>query len=179
MDPPAGPEDPRAATNGDNSHIPKKPKLSFITQSQILEEFAHHQPGIARINNGSFGSCPASIIAAQKSWQLRFLRQPDDFFFNHLQRQIIHSRSIIKDLINADHVDEVSIVDNATTAAAIVLQHVGWAFAEGRFQKGDAVVMLHCAFQAVKKSIEAYVTRAGGSVIVVHLPFPVNSDEES
>ncbi|KAK4406873.1 L-cysteine desulfhydrase [Sesamum angolense] len=137
MDPPAGPEDPRAATNGDNSHIPKKPKLSFITQSQILEEFAHHQPGIARINNGSFGSCPASIIAAQKSWQLRFLRQPDDFFFNHLQRQIIHSRSIIKDLINADHVDE-----------------------------------------AVKKSIEAYVTRAGGSVIVVHLPFPVNSDEE-
>lgn len=72
----------------------------------------------------------------------------------------------------------MSIVDNATTAAAIVLQNVGWAFAEGRFQKGDAVVMLHCAFQAVKKSIEAYVTRAGGSVIVVHLPFPVNSNEE-
>ncbi|XP_051141941.1 L-cysteine desulfhydrase [Andrographis paniculata] len=183
MDPPAVPqdqEDPRAATNGDNltTRLSKKPKLSSITESQIREEFAHHQPGVARINNGSFGSCPASIIAAQKSWQLRFLSQPDDFFFNHLQPQIAHSRSIIKDLINADHVDEVSIVDNATTAAAIVLQHVGWAFAEGRFQKGDAVVMLHCAFQAVKKSIEAYVTRAGGSVIVVHLPFPVNSNED-
>lgn len=85
---------------------------------------------------------------------------------------------MIKDLINADDVSEVSIVDNATTAAAIVLQHVGWSFAEGLFNKGDAVVMLHCAFQAVKKSIEAYVTRAGGSVIVVHLPFPVNSVEE-
>ncbi|PIN11891.1 Cysteine desulfurase NFS1 [Handroanthus impetiginosus] len=156
MDPPSRFEDPRAATNGDNRHVSKKLKLSFINESQIREEFAHHQPGIARINNGSFGSCPASIIAAQKSWQLRFLRQPDDFFFNHLQRQITHSRTIIKDLINADHVDEVSIVDNATTAAAIVLQNVGWAFAEGRFHKGDAVVMLHCAFQAVKKSIEAY-----------------------
>ncbi|KAL8544754.1 hypothetical protein ACS0TY_005111 [Phlomoides rotata] len=179
MDPLTGPEHPRAtATNGDRTHVSKKPKLSFITESEIREEFSHHQPGIARINNGSFGSCPASIIAAQRRWQLCFLRQPDDFFFNHLQRQILHSRTIIKDLIKADDVEEVSIVDNATTAAAIVLQHVGWAFAEGRFQKGDAVVMLHCAFQAVKKSIEAYVTRAGGSVIVVHLPFPVTSNEE-
>ncbi|XP_022891779.1 L-cysteine desulfhydrase-like [Olea europaea var. sylvestris] len=106
--------------------------------------------------------------------------QPGNFFFNHLQRQILHSHTIIKDLINADHVDEVSIVDNATTTAAIVLQNVGWAFADGHFQKGDAVVMLHCAFQiqAVKKSIEAYVTHAEGSVIVVHLPFPMNSNEE-
>ncbi|EPS73612.1 hypothetical protein M569_01141 [Genlisea aurea] len=172
------PEYPPSAANGDNHHISKKPKLAFITESEIRQEFAHHDPTVSRLNNGSFGSCPASIIAAQKRWQLQFLRQPDDFFLNRLQPQIAHSRSIIKDLINADHVDEVSIVDNATTAAAIVLQYVGWAFAEGRFQKGDAVVMLHCAFQAVKKSIEAYVTRAGGSVIVVHLPFPVNSNEE-
>nr|GME18907.1 L-cysteine desulfhydrase-like [Ipomoea batatas] len=175
------------STNGDNhnhnhhdddNHLFKKQKLSFISESEIRQEFAHHQPGIARINNGSFGCCPSSIIAAQKRWQLRFLQQPDDFFFNHLQKRILHSRNLIKTLINADHVEEVSLVDNATTAAAIVLQHVGWAFAEGRFQKGDAVVMLHCAFQAVKKSIEAYVTRAGGSVIVVQLPFPVSSNEE-
>ncbi|KAL8224783.1 hypothetical protein R6Q57_017340 [Mikania cordata] len=163
-----------------NNHLPKKLKLSssFITQSQIQHEFAHHQLGVARINNGSFGSTPGSIIAAQKRWQLKFLQQPDDFFFNQLPTQILRSRILIKDLINAEDVSEVAIVDNATTAAAIVLQHVGWAFAEGRFNKGDVVVMLHCAFQAVKKSIEAYVTRAGGSVIVVHLPFPINSNEE-
>ncbi|KAI3506532.1 hypothetical protein L1887_21091 [Cichorium endivia] len=170
----ADPED-----DSNHIHLAKKPKLSsFITQSQIQQEFAHHQPGVARLNNGSFGSCPGSIIAAQKRWQLKFLQQPDDFFFNQLPTQILRSRTLIKEIINADDVSEVSIVDNATTAAAIVLQHVGWAFAEGRFNKGDAVVMLHCAFQAVKKSIEAYVTRAGGSVIVVHLPFPIHSNEE-
>lgn len=38
--------------------------------------------------------------------------------------------------------------------------------------------MLHCAYEAVKKSIHAYVTCAGGSVIEVQLPFPVNSDAE-
>ncbi|KAL5582739.1 hypothetical protein UlMin_015181 [Ulmus minor] len=166
--------------NGDSkTHIPKKPRLSsFITDSEIRSEFAHHDTGVARINNGSFGCCPASVIEAQRKWQLKFLAQPDDFYFNELKKGIHQSRSIIKELINAENVDEISIVDNATTAASIVLQQTGWAFSEGRFDKGDAVVMLHYAYGAVKKSIEAYVTRAGGYVIEVPLPFPVNSNEE-
>ncbi|KAM6597692.1 hypothetical protein CsatA_008216 [Cannabis sativa] len=168
--------------NGDgksNTHVPKKPKLSsFITESEIRSEFAHHDQTVARINNGSFGCCPAFVMDAQRIWQRRFLAQPDDFYFNGLKKGILHSRTLIKDLINAEHVDEVSIVDNATTAAAIVLQQTSWAFSQGKYDKGDAVVMLHYAYGAVKKSIEAYITRAGGHVIEVPLPFPVNSNEE-
>ncbi|KAJ4825561.1 hypothetical protein Tsubulata_006495 [Turnera subulata] len=161
-------------------HPTKKPRLGsqFITFPEILEEFSHHQPGVARINNGSFGSCPGSVLAEQRQWQLEYLKQPDDFYFNTLRPGILRSRAVIKDLVNADDVDEISIVDNATTAAAIVLQQIGRSFASGKFNRSDAVVMLHCAFQAVKKSIQAYVTRAGGCVIEVQLPFPVNSDEE-
>ncbi|KAJ0080234.1 hypothetical protein Patl1_23892 [Pistacia atlantica] len=139
------------------THFPKRPKLSdsFISPTEIQSEFSHHSPSVARINNGSFGCCPKSIISAQKK-----------------------SRLVIKDLVNADHVDEISIVDNATTAAAIVLQSVSWGFSQGRFEKGDACVMLHYAYGAVKKSVEAYVTRVGGFVIEVQLPFPVSSVDE-
>ncbi|XP_024200610.1 probable L-cysteine desulfhydrase, chloroplastic [Rosa chinensis] len=158
--------------NGDsNTHTSKKPKLSFITPSEIAAEFSHHDPTVARINNGSFGSCPDSVL---HRWQLKYLSQPDHFYFNHLQAGILHSRT----LINADHVDEVSIVDNATAAAAIVLQQASWGFSESKFEQGDVVVMLHYAYGAVKKSIEAYVTRAGGHVIEVPLPFPLNSNDE-
>ncbi|KAE9446720.1 hypothetical protein C3L33_21383, partial [Rhododendron williamsianum] len=111
--------------NGDptNHNQPtKKPKLSLITPSQVRSEFSHHDPDIARINNGSFGSCPKSVLAAQHEYQLKYLRHPDAFYFNHLKPSILRSRTVIKDLINADDVDEVSIVDNATTAASIVLQ---------------------------------------------------------
>ncbi|XP_061366209.1 probable L-cysteine desulfhydrase, chloroplastic [Gastrolobium bilobum] len=160
------------------SHITKKPKLSIITPSEIESEFSHHDLSVARINNGSFGCCPASVIAGQQQWQLKFLRQPDHFYFNELKRGILQSRTIIKEMVNAQHVDEISIVDNATTAAAIVLQHTAWAFREGTFQKGDVVLMLHYAYGAVKKSIEAYVTRAGGKVVEVPLPFPVSSNDE-
>ncbi|KAG5379879.1 hypothetical protein IGI04_027721 [Brassica rapa subsp. trilocularis] len=169
--------------NGDstnhNRRDPKKPRLSeFLTESDIRSEFAHHHTGVARVNNGSFGCCPSSVLDAQREWQLRFLRQPDEFYFNGLRRGLLASRTVISDLINADDVDEVSLVDNATTAAAIVLQRVGRCFSEGRYQKEDTVVMFHCAFQSVKKSIQAYVTRVGGSTVEVRLPFPVSSNDE-
>ncbi|KAI4369347.1 hypothetical protein MLD38_017795 [Melastoma candidum] len=168
--------------NGDATsptHVPKKQKVSnFITPEEIESEFSHHLPSVARINNGSFGCCPSSIIAAQRLWQMRYLEQPDNFYFNYLKAGVLESRRLIKDLVNADDISEISIVDNATTAAAIVLQQMARSFYEGKFSQGDAVVMLHYAFGAVKKSLEVYVTRAGGRVIEVPLPFPVSSKEQ-
>ncbi|XP_051147418.1 probable L-cysteine desulfhydrase, chloroplastic [Andrographis paniculata] len=161
--------------------IPKskaKSQPQPITQSEILAEFAHHDPTVARINNGSFGSCPASIIAAQQRHQLLFLRQPDYFYFNTLKPSILKTRRLIQSLINADHIEEVSIVDNATTAAAVVLQHTTWSFFSADFHPGDAVILLHYAYGAVKKSVQAYVSRAGGHIIEVHLPFPLTSNSE-
>ncbi|XP_058216568.1 probable L-cysteine desulfhydrase, chloroplastic [Rhododendron vialii] len=169
-------------TTSNHSHISsngnKTPTPTPITDSDLRSEFAHHDPSVARLNNGSFGSCPASISAAQRQWQLRWLQQPDEFYYNQLKPSILRARNVIKDLINADDVEEISMVDNATTAAAIVLQHTSWAFAEGRFNKGDTAVMLHYAYGAIKKSIHAYVSRAGGRVIEVHMPFPISSNEQ-
>lgn len=51
-----------------------------------------------------------------------FLCQPNHLYFNRLQLAILRSRTLIKDPVNADHVDEVSLIGNATTAAIIVHQ---------------------------------------------------------
>lgn len=178
------------ASNGDvvHPHPSKKIKLfsnsinstnsSFITHAEIESEFSHHHPTVARLNNGAFGCCPASVIAVQREWQMKNLRQPDHFYFNDLKKGLLHSRTIIKNLVNAEHVDEISLVDNASTATAIVLQQAAWAFQEAKFQKGDVVLVLHYAYGAVKKAIEAYVVRAGGTVIEVPLPFPVTSNDD-
>lgn len=172
-------ENPQNHLNGDVSKKPKLCSFPIITDDEILQsEFSHHDPTVARLNNGAFGCCPASVLTAQHHWQLKFLQQPDRFYFNDLKKAILHSRTIIKELVNAQHVDEISIVDNASTATATVLQQASWSFHEGRFHKGDAVVMLHYAYGSVKKAIEAYIIRAGGSVIEVPLPFPVTSENE-
>ncbi|XP_031497196.1 probable L-cysteine desulfhydrase, chloroplastic [Nymphaea colorata] len=168
--------------NGTNNHqVAKKPKLSHQSDNLsdlIRREFAHHDPHVARVNNGSFGSCPASILDAQRRWQNEFLRQPDRFYFGPLQEGIRRSREAIAAVVNAAHPDEISLIDNATTATAIVLQHLAWSFTEGKYPKGDSVIMLHYAYGAVKKSIHAYCARAGATVVEVQMPFPVSSDEE-
>ncbi|KAG6480387.1 putative L-cysteine desulfhydrase 1 [Zingiber officinale] len=157
---------------------PLQPASTHISAAEIAEEFSHHHPSVARLNNGSFGSCPASVSAAQLRWQRLFLRQPDEFYFHHLKPGILRSRALVRDLINAVDIEEISLVDNATTAVAIVLQHASWSFAEGAFRKGDAVVIFQHAYPAVKKAIHAYIARSGGHIIEVPLAFPVSSDEE-
>nr|ABR18137.1 unknown [Picea sitchensis] len=144
----------------------------------IRREFGHHEKGVARINNGSFGCCPSSVLSAQAKWARLFLQQPDSFFFGSLRKGLTQSRQMISEMVNAAHVEEISLVDNVTTAVAIVMQQVAWGFMEGKFEKGDAVLMLHYAYGAVKKAIQAYAVRAGARVIEVHLPFPVSSKEE-
>jgi L-cysteine desulfhydrase len=175
------PDDAPAVENGhDNGNGPSPAKRSraVISAAEIRAEFAHHDAAVARVNNGSFGCCPASVLAAQVQWQRLFLAQPDDFYFHGLQPGLLRSRAAAASLIGAADVSEVSLVDNATTAAAIVLQHAAWSFAEGRFARSDAVVMLHYAYGAVKKSIQAYVARAGATVVEVPLPFPVSSADD-
>ncbi|XP_078444346.1 putative L-cysteine desulfhydrase 1 [Wolffia australiana] len=167
------PDDAAAARNGDSAA--KKRRLLPLSADELRREFAHHDPSVARVNNGSFGSCPLSILSAQQRWQRLWLRQPDAFFFDELQPSILRSREAIRALIRADHVEEVSLVDNATTAAAIVFQRFQRAFHEGVYAPGDAVVLLHYAYGSVKKSAHAYVARAGATVVEAPLPFPVAS----
>lgn len=153
-------------------------KFSEADLDLMRREFDHHEKGVARINNGSFGSCPASVLASQGKWAGLFLQQPDSLYFGPLQDGILESRKTLAQLINAQHVEEVSLVDNVTTAVAAVLQQVAWAFMEGTFHKGDVVIMLHYAYGAVKKAIQAYAGRAGADIIEAELPFPVVSNEE-
>eukprot|EP00250_Pteridium_aquilinum_P020103 c24702_g2_i1 orf=839-2167(-) len=138
----------------------------------------HHEGGVARINNGSFGSCPASVQAAQLRWASLWLRQPDRFYFGPLQDAIQNSRHAVASLINAHHIDQVVLLDNVTVAVAMVLQHIAWGFSEGRYQKGDAVLALNFSYGSVKKALRAYLVRAGAHLIQVRLPFPVSSEEE-
>ncbi|KAK9929967.1 hypothetical protein M0R45_027032 [Rubus argutus] len=66
-----------SAATDTQTNFPIKQKFSsFITDSEIQSEFSHHDPGVARINNGSFGCCPASVISALQQWQLKWLHQP-------------------------------------------------------------------------------------------------------
>ncbi|MQL94320.1 hypothetical protein Taro_026972 [Colocasia esculenta] len=171
-------DEEEAGAEANGLPAPKKARWSLITAEEIRREFAHHDPRVARVNNGSFGCCPASILAEQRRLQDVWLRQPDAFFYGELRRHTFRSREAVRSLINAADVEEVSLVDNATTAAAVVFGRVQRALYEGVYSRGDAVVMLHYAYGSVKRSAQEYMARAGAEIVEVPLPFPVRSEEE-
>lgn len=74
---------------------------------------------VARINS-SFRCCPTPVIATQLQWQLKNLRHGrhhNHFYFNELKKGVLKSRTIIKKFVNAQHLYEISIVDNASLSA--------------------------------------------------------------
>ena len=118
-----------------------------------MREFAHHKPGLVRLNNGSFGSCPASVLAAQADWCRWWLRQPDECYFGPLEEHLYQARKEVADLIHV-HVEEVVLLENVTAAASMVALDVMWAFAEGLFSKGDSILTLNFNYGAVKKAFK-------------------------
>jgi hypothetical protein len=123
----------------------------------IEEEFAHHKPGLARLNNGSFGSCPKSVLTAQNAWSQWWLRQPDECYFGPLKQALHRSRQEVARLIHAP-VEEVFLLENVTAAASMVALDVMWAFTEGRYRKGDSILTLNFTYGAVKKAFQVSIS---------------------
>ncbi|KAL2620663.1 hypothetical protein R1flu_000868 [Riccia fluitans] len=143
-----------------------------------LTEFSHHERGAARLNHGSFGTCPKSVLAVQAEWAQRWLKQPDAFYFNGLEAGLLEARRAVSEHVNCP-VEELVLVDNATVSASIVAMDVMWALAEGRYQKGDVILMLNFAYKAVANAFQAYGVRAGAQPLVVEIPFPIRSPSEA
>ncbi|BBN14167.1 L-cysteine desulfhydrase [Marchantia polymorpha subsp. ruderalis] len=138
-------------------------------------EFDHHEAGVARLNHGSFGSCPSAVQKAQEEWKHKWFKQPDTFVYHQMEDGLLASRTAIARLINAQNVDQVVLLDNATTAASMVAQELVWGFLEGRFHKGDAILLLNHAYGAYRACFEAIAARVGAELISAKIPFPVSS----
>uniref|UniRef100_A0A5K0XP50 Aminotransferase class V domain-containing protein n=1 Tax=Nymphaea colorata TaxID=210225 RepID=A0A5K0XP50_9MAGN len=133
--------------NGSGNHgVPrKKPKLSKKKNKIVRQEFAHHDPNFTRLNNSSFGCCPATVLADLRLWHYQFLSQPNRFYHGPFQDGIRRSREAIASLVNTSHPDKFALADNVTTAAAVVLHHIARSFSDRTFPKGDSVILLHYA----------------------------------
>lgn len=148
-----GDDNPRQSNSSQKDHGQRFVNVKY----PIAHEFAHHKHGMARLNNGSFGSCPQSVLAAQSAWSQLWLRQPDEFYFGPLEEGLRAARLAVANVIHAP-VEEVVLVENVTAVASMVALDVMWAFVEGRYNKGDSILMLNFTYGAVKKAFKVILT---------------------
>lgn len=152
-------------------------KSRGLGESSIKKEFAHHKVGLARLNNGSFGSCPQSVLTAQAAWCRRWQLQPDECYFGPLETQLHRARGEVAKLIHAP-VEQVFLLENVTASASIVALDFMWALAEGRYSKGDSIFLLNFTYGALKKAFHVSLNAKSSNhlghspqLAILHVPF--------
>jgi isopenicillin-N epimerase len=127
-------------------------------------------PSVLYLNHGSYGACPAAVMAEQTRLQRELERQPVDFLNTTLPARMKSVREALCSFVGARPQDLV-FVPNATTGINAVLRSL-------HFEHGDELLVTNHTYAACRKTIDFVASRTGAHVVVAHLPFPVRSDEE-
>jgi isopenicillin-N epimerase len=127
-------------------------------------------PSIAYLNHGSFGACPEPVLVVQSAWRERMEREPIRFLDHELEGLLDDARHALGRFLNADP-DGLAFVPNATAGLNAVLGSL-------RFEPGDELLTTDHEYNAAITTTRAAAERAGASVVVAAVPFPLQDASE-
>jgi len=127
-------------------------------------------PGWTFLNHGSFGACPADLLAVQQEWRDRMERQPVLFLDRDLPGLLDEARERVSAFLGADPAGLV-FVPNATTGVNAVLRSL-------QFEAGDELLTGDHEYNATINAMRTVAVRDGATVIVAPVPFPSGGPDE-
>ena len=126
-------------------------------------------PDFVFLNHGSFGACPRVVLETQRELRARLEAQPVRFYEREVSGLLTQARQRLAEFVNASP-DDLGLVTNATTGVNTVLG----AITLGR---GDELLVTDHEYNACRNALEFVAKRAGASVVVVQIPFPVKDSQ--
>lgn len=125
---------------------------------------------VTYLNHGSFGACPAEILAAQQAIQARIERQPLDFFTHDLQVLQDAVRLRVAAELGADPAG-LAFVTNATEA----VNAVAWSLV---LAPGDELLTTDHTYNACSNALVRAAQANGARIVVADVPVPCASESE-
>jgi isopenicillin-N epimerase len=126
-------------------------------------------PDVTFLNHGSFGACPVAVLEAQQRLRARLERQPVRFFGRELERLLDDARGALAAFVGAA-AEDLAFVPNATTGVNSVLRSL-------RLRPGDEILVTNHTYNACRTAADYAAGRAGATVAVAHVPFPIHSSD--
>ena len=127
-------------------------------------------PAVTYLNHGSFGACPAAVLAYQSALRARMEREPVDFLVRELPALTAQARAELAAFVDADPADLV-FLPNATAGINAVLRSL-------RFEPGDELLTTSHVYAACLKTLRFVAARSGARMVVAPVPFPIAGEDE-
>jgi isopenicillin-N epimerase len=126
-------------------------------------------PAVTYLNHGSFGACPAAVLAEQA--RLRALLEADAMAFYFELGPLLWQAALqsLAQFLGAD-AGGLAFVTNASTGVNTVLRSIRW-------QPGDEILLLDHAYQACRNAVDRTCRDTGARAVVVALPFTDLDDD--
>jgi len=135
-----------------------------------FSEYWDLDPEIVHLNHGSFGAAPKRVLAVQSELRARMERNAMRFFLGDLEGLLDEARAVLGSFIRAEPHDLV-FVPNATTGVNAVLRSL-------EFRQGDELLTTDHEYNACKNVLDHAAAKAGASVVVAKVPFPLASEDQ-
>jgi isopenicillin-N epimerase len=127
-------------------------------------------PSVTYLNHGAYGACPRVVLEVQSELRARLEREPVRFYAGELEGRLDEVRARVGEFVGARGEDLV-FVSNATSGVNTVL-------ASHPFDRGDEVVITDHGYNACSNAVRYWAARAGASVAVARVPFPVTQPDD-
>jgi isopenicillin-N epimerase len=130
-------------------------------------------PDLLHLNHGSFGACPAPVLAAQQRWRDTLERDATGFFDLQYDAAVAEARQVLAAFLGADPAGLVFIT-NSTTGVNAVLRSIG-----PTLRAGDEILVTDHTYNACRNAVDAVAGVSGARVVVAHVPFPITAAAEA
>ncbi|NJK36938.1 MAG: aminotransferase class V-fold PLP-dependent enzyme [Oscillatoriales cyanobacterium RM2_1_1] len=122
------------------------------------------------LNHGSFGACPQAVLDYQHQLRTRLEHNPFNFFVREFEPLLDQARNQLADFMGAE-ASALSFVPNATTGVNCVLRSLCYS-------EGDELLTTSHEYNACRNALDFVAQRAGATVTVAKIPFPLNSPDQ-